>query len=95
MKIYQGKRIEEVGPQPVTVNGQPLKHKMYHSPDGFQWGYGGSGPADLARSILTDCLDEEDADKFYQKFKWDVVSRWGDSWQITEDEIREWRKRES
>lgn len=40
----------------VTVNGQPLKHVIRHSPTGFEWGYGGSGPADLALSILTDYL---------------------------------------
>lgn len=25
---------------------------LHHSPDGFEWGYGGSGPADLALNIL-------------------------------------------
>lgn len=25
---------------------------IFHSPDGFEWGYGGSGPADLALNIL-------------------------------------------
>jgi len=25
---------------------------IWHSPDGFNWGYGGSGPADLALNIL-------------------------------------------
>lgn len=29
-----------------------LPHLEYHSPTGFAWGYGGSGPADLALSIL-------------------------------------------
>jgi hypothetical protein len=32
----------------------PLRHAVRHSPDGFQWGYGGSGPAELARCILLD-----------------------------------------
>jgi hypothetical protein len=27
-----------------------------HSPDGFEWGYGGSGPAQLALAILADVL---------------------------------------
>jgi hypothetical protein len=36
---------------------QPLKHLMYHSPDGFEWGYGGSGPADLARSMVGMLMD--------------------------------------
>lgn len=33
-----------------------LSNLGYHSPDGFQIGYGGSGPADLAYSILMDYL---------------------------------------
>lgn len=27
-----------------------------HSPDGYGWGYGGSGPSDLARSIIENML---------------------------------------
>jgi hypothetical protein len=30
----------------------PLTHFVRHSPTGFGWGYGGSGPAELARCIL-------------------------------------------
>lgn len=33
-----------------------LSNLGYHSPDGFQIGYGGSGPADLAYSIVMDFL---------------------------------------
>lgn len=40
----------------VTVNGRHLHHVVRHSPTGMEWGYGGSGPADLARSILLDYL---------------------------------------
>ena len=31
-----------------------LEHVECHSPTGYEWGYGGSGPADLALSILCD-----------------------------------------
>lgn len=31
-----------------------LKHTNHHSPDGYEMGYGGSGPSDLALSILCD-----------------------------------------
>ena len=31
-----------------------LRHANLHSPPGFECGYGGSGPADLAASILAD-----------------------------------------
>jgi len=33
-----------------------LSNLGYHSPEGFQIGYGGSGPADFAYSILMDFL---------------------------------------
>ncbi len=35
----------------------PLPHHVKHSPDGFSWGYTGSGPAELARSLLIHALD--------------------------------------
>lgn len=34
----------------------PLPHVKRHSPTGMSWGYAGSGPADLARSLLIDVL---------------------------------------
>ena len=47
-----------------------------HSPDGFEWGYGGSGPADLALNILAAYIGEEAAEKdgLYQEFKWDFIA---------------------
>lgn len=33
-----------------------LPHHVKHSPTGMSWGYGGSGPADLSRSLLIDAL---------------------------------------
>lgn len=35
----------------------PLPHCVYHSPTGFGWGYAGSGPSDLAASILAHRLN--------------------------------------
>jgi hypothetical protein len=35
-------------------NATLLKHCVLHSPDGFETGYSGSGPSDLAVSILAD-----------------------------------------
>lgn len=45
----------------VLVNGAPLRHIVRHSPTGMEWGYGGSGPSDLALSILADYLGERQA----------------------------------
>ena len=38
------------------------------------WGYGGSGPAQLALAILLAVTDEATAEQFYQRFKWSVIS---------------------
>lgn len=47
-----------------------------HSPDGFNHGYGGSGPAQLALAICLELLDNDipAALSAYQRFKWDVVA---------------------
>jgi hypothetical protein len=53
-----------------------IPHKIkYHSPTGFEWGYGGSGPADLALNILLAIgLPESEARLLYQYFKWDFIA---------------------
>lgn len=63
-----------------------------HSPTGFNWGYGGSGPAQLALAICCDCLgDETGGDPYvYQTFKDAFVSAWDAEWEVSEKEIRQW-----
>ncbi|MEP0548278.1 MAG: DUF6166 domain-containing protein [Rhodothermales bacterium] len=51
-----------------------VKHVVRHSPSGIEWGYHGSGPADLARSVLLAHTDEATADRIYQAFKAAVVA---------------------
>ena len=43
-----------------------------HSPDGFNWGYGGSGPAQFALALLMLYVDADTAQLYYQdlKFGW-------------------------
>ena len=61
MKTYTGVRIDPEGCE-VYVTGEDGKRyplPLYleirnHSPTGFEWGYGGSGPAQLALAILAD-----------------------------------------
>jgi len=45
-----------------------------HSPDGFEWGYGGSGPADFALNILSIFVGQEIAERYHQDFKWKFVT---------------------
>ena len=48
---------------------------VWHSPTGFEWGYGGSGPADLALNILLAATGDRDfAAKNHQAFKWKFVA---------------------
>ena len=59
-KTYVGIR-DDSGARVEVVVGDcalPLQHVVLHSPDSFEWGYAGSGPADLALSILANALGE-------------------------------------
>ena len=61
-----------------------------HSPTGFEWGYAGSGPAQLALAVLADLLgDDRAAEVRYQRFKFAVVARLPYAgWELTGDEVR-------
>ena len=76
MKHYSGRR--EGYAVIVTVDGRRLNPRQdlwNHSPDGFEWGYAGSGPAQLALAILADhCGNNEKALNLYQRFKWEVIA---------------------
>jgi hypothetical protein len=45
-----------------------------HSPDGFEWGYGGSGPADLALNILGMFVPPPEAWRLHHDLKFDVLA---------------------
>lgn len=46
-----------------------------HSPDGFNFGYGGSGPADFALNILFKFgCSRDECEVMHQDFKWKFVS---------------------
>lgn len=97
-KVYEGIRDpnepDTAGECIVMVNGQvlPLTPSLKvrnHSPTGFSWGYGGSGPAQLALAILLDYCGKTKALRYYQDFKWRTVARWPQEgpWKITGAEI--------
>lgn len=64
-KAYIGIRPQDYPKRDVRVwvvegeTRRPLTHYPYHSPDGYEWEYGGSGPSDLALAILADLFGEE------------------------------------
>lgn len=100
MHTYKGERLPHE-PTRVTVDGKPLDPRLdlrRHSPTGLEWGYSGSGPAQLSLAILAHHFGEPPrkeeprtpsrAELLYQGFKSAVVAQWdGDVWTITSDEI--------
>lgn len=66
-----------------------------HSPDGFSWGYGGSGPSQAAFAILMYILGENEL-KFiknvYQDFKFDIIAKlnMNESHILQYDEVFNW-----
>jgi hypothetical protein len=91
-KRYEGRR--EGYAVIVTVNGRRLNPRLdlwNHSPSGFEWGYGGSGPTQLALAILANhCQDDDRALNFRHRFKWAVIAELPyRSWTLTTKEINE------
>lgn len=61
----------------VLIDGKqlspgPSQQYYNHSPDGFNWGYGGSGPAQLALAIMLRLNGKPDG---YQDFKQLVIAK--------------------
>jgi hypothetical protein len=99
-RTYRGRRgpdgkvavIVETGGSSWTLDPAPSQKVRNHSPDGFEWGYAGSGPAQLALAILLDVtLSSVLAERNYMRFKWEHVARWKqDSWEITDAQVMDW-----
>ena len=51
-----------------------IRKERIHSPDGINFGYSGSGPAEFAYQILLYFLDKEQAYCFHQDFKTFFIS---------------------
>ena len=58
----------------AVVEGVPHEW-VWHSPAGCEWGYRGSGPANLALNILLAATGDRDfAAQYHQEFKWRFVT---------------------
>jgi len=69
-------RVDRVHDDGSSSRLDPRLDLANKSLSGFAWGYGGSGPAQLALAILADHLhDDERALRLYQDFKWTVIAR--------------------
>lgn len=102
LKTYTGYRLpDDLGTAAqalVTVHqeGQaprPLdpRFDLHQHSDGLNWGYNGSGPAQLALALAADVLQDDDlALDLYQRLKFKLVGRLAkDGWSVTEEQLRE------
>lgn len=80
----------------VFVQGVPLDplfDEVNHSPDGFNWGYGGSGPHQLSYAILRHYYGDADfVKKHYRVFTHEVIANlpMDNDFVLTGDQIDDW-----
>lgn len=80
----------------VAADGTELEKRydlLSASPSGFEWGYRGSGPAQLAIAMLSDAYGDQFACDNYQRFKDEVIAALPEhGWTLTTEDIDEWRE---
>lgn len=95
MTTYKGVRLP-TGEVRVTKDDEPLPvWRSYQvkvlSPAGFGWGHGGAGPAQLALALLVEELGEPEALRYYERFKWEIISHLMlPTWSFTSEAIHRW-----
>lgn len=70
----------------------PRLDLISHSPNGFELGYAGSGPAQLALAILADALkDDQLAIRLHQRFKFDfIASANKNHFEVFREDVLDW-----
>jgi hypothetical protein len=65
---------------------------VVHSPDGFEWGYSGSGPSELALNILCLFVPPPEGWRLHQHYKRDVIAGLAPDGPhtITASSVRDW-----
>lgn len=81
MKIHADPITRKVMVNGVYLDPKPSQKIMNHSPDGFAWGYSGSGPAQLALALTVYAAEMMDVPfgrvrQFYQEVKSEFVANW-------------------
>lgn len=104
MKTYHGYRQHHVGHDGEAVSlgcvvevhdeerSYPLPPRndiRDHSPTGFEWGFAGSGPAQLALALVADACGRRLAiSSIYQKVKFRLVAHLPhDGWTLSEQQV--------
>ena len=97
--LIRGRRCP--GGARVTVAGEPLAPDTplwetslclhNHSPGGPEWGYDGSGPAQLALTVLLLVTDSAEAVRYYYLFKNSVLAAIrADHWTLPLRDVQAW-----
>jgi hypothetical protein len=94
---FRGYRVEYNRCKVLGPGGAELDPRFdlfNHSPDGFEWGYEGSGPAQLALAILAHVIQLDTlAVRMHQEFKREFVGhfdkRW---WWLPVKDVRDWAR---
>jgi hypothetical protein len=76
----------------------PSQRLINYSPDGFEWGYPGSGPAQLALALLLDATgDPSKALTYHQAYKGKVIAALDPArpWVLCREEIIAWAQGEA
>jgi Family of unknown function (DUF6166) len=77
---YRGRRtprgaiVEAQTPAGAWHRLDPRLDLRNHSPTGFEWGFGGSGPAQLALALAARRLPDHLAHTLHQRLKWTLVA---------------------
>lgn len=98
---YHGRRLADGtcevtvlrhGQKPVPLDWETTLLVRNHSPAGLNWGYGGSGPAQLALAMLLDWFEDVGfAVAYYQRFKTAFIAPIDrDEFRISGAELRAW-----
>jgi len=67
---------DEKGYAVTNVPHHKKNGKALHSPNGHEWGYGGSGPSEFARSIMYELTkDWKTTEAHYQDMKWEFIAK--------------------
>lgn len=96
VRSRDGLLVEIVDPENNPHNPRrPLPHIVRHSPTGMEMGYMGSGPADLALSVLTAVVGPGVAERTYQAFKVAFIAPIeGDRWTASFEAVETWARKQ-
>jgi hypothetical protein len=86
-------RVYYRGPEGTKHEVSLCLEITHSSPTGFEWGYCGSGPHQLAMALLVNIGGRHLFDHGFElshEFKRQVVAGLPDQWTLTADDIRTW-----